>query len=53
MSDKYDEYFGFARIGEGALGGKGRGLAFIDSFLTNTLVVYFFIYFSFLLIISS
>tara|TARA_R110001583_G_scaffold149413_1_gene301516 strand:- start:1810 stop:4842 length:3033 start_codon:yes stop_codon:yes gene_type:complete len=29
----YDEYLGFARIGEGALGGKGRGLAFIDSFL--------------------
>ncbi|MCF8274865.1 MAG: phosphoenolpyruvate synthase [Flavobacteriaceae bacterium] len=31
--DKYDEYLGFARIGEGSLGGKGRGLAFIDSFL--------------------
>jgi len=31
--NKYDEYFGFARIGEGALGGKGRGLAFIDSFI--------------------
>lgn len=30
---KYDEYLGFARIGDGALGGKGRGLAFIDSFL--------------------
>jgi len=30
---KYDEYLGFARIGEGALGGKGRGLAFINSFL--------------------
>ncbi|GGK39206.1 MULTISPECIES: PEP/pyruvate-binding domain-containing protein [Flavobacteriaceae] len=30
---KYDEFVGFARIGEGALGGKGRGLAFIDSFL--------------------
>ncbi|HKJ06851.1 MAG TPA: PEP/pyruvate-binding domain-containing protein, partial [Flavobacteriaceae bacterium] len=30
---KYDEYLGFSRIGEGALGGKGRGLAFIDSFL--------------------
>lgn len=30
---KYDEYLGFARIGEGSLGGKGRGLAFIDSFL--------------------
>ena len=31
--DKYDEYLGFSRIGEGSLGGKGRGLAFIDSFL--------------------
>lgn len=31
--DKYDEYLGFARIGEGSLGGKGLGLAFIDSFL--------------------
>jgi hypothetical protein len=30
---KYDEFVGFSRIGEGALGGKGRGLAFIDSFL--------------------
>ncbi len=30
---KYDKFVGFARIGEGALGGKGRGLAFIDSFL--------------------
>ncbi|MCK5824420.1 MAG: phosphoenolpyruvate synthase [Ichthyobacteriaceae bacterium] len=31
--DQYDEYLGFSRIGEGALGGKGRGLAFIDNFL--------------------
>ena len=31
--DRYDEYLGFSRIGEGALGGKGRGLAFVDSFL--------------------
>ena len=31
--NKYDEYLGFSRIGDGALGGKGRGLAFIDSFL--------------------
>lgn len=29
----YDEYLGFSRIGDGSLGGKGRGLAFIDSFL--------------------
>ncbi|MCF6168372.1 PEP/pyruvate-binding domain-containing protein [Lutibacter sp.] len=31
--NRYDEYLGFSRIGDGALGGKGRGLAFIDSFL--------------------
>ncbi|WP_117881487.1 PEP/pyruvate-binding domain-containing protein [Aureibaculum luteum] len=31
--NKYDKYLGFARIGDGALGGKGRGLAFVDSFL--------------------
>ena len=31
--NKYDEYLGFSRIGDGSLGGKGRGLAFIDSFL--------------------
>jgi len=30
---RYDEYLGFSRIGEGSLGGKGRGLAFIDQFL--------------------
>ena len=31
--NQYDEYLIFSRIGEGALGGKGRGLAFIDLFL--------------------
>ena len=38
--EKYDEYLSFSRIGNGSLGGKARGLAFIDSFLnlnqTNT-----------------
>lgn len=29
----YDNYSNFARIGEGSLGGKGRGLAFIDSII--------------------
>ncbi len=29
----YDEYLVFSRIGDGALGGKGRGLAFVDSFI--------------------
>jgi CheY-like chemotaxis protein len=28
--DRFDSYSNFARIGEGSLGGKGRGLAFID-----------------------
>ncbi|MGL4851527.1 MAG: PEP/pyruvate-binding domain-containing protein [Phocaeicola sp.] len=28
--DRFDRYSNFARIGEGSLGGKGRGLAFID-----------------------
>lgn len=27
--DRYDKYSNFARIGDGSLGGKGRGLAFI------------------------
>ena len=31
--NQYDEYLVFSRIGDGALGGKGRGLAFIDLFL--------------------
>ena len=31
--DLYDHYSNFARIGEGSLGGKGRGLAFIDSII--------------------
>lgn len=29
--DKYDRYAHFARIGDGSLGGKGRGLAFLDN----------------------
>ncbi len=29
--DRFDRYSNFARIGEGSLGGKGRGLAFIDT----------------------
>jgi len=31
--DRFDEYVLFSRIGEGSLGGKARGLAFIDSFI--------------------
>lgn len=31
--DRFDQYSNFARIGEGSLGGKGRGLAFIDNII--------------------
>ncbi len=31
--DRFDRYSNFARIGDGSLGGKGRGLAFIDNMI--------------------
>lgn len=31
LRDRFDQYSNFARIGDGSLGGKGRGLAFIDN----------------------
>jgi len=31
--ERFDQYSNFARIGEGSLGGKGRGLAFIDAMI--------------------
>ena len=31
--DRFDSYSQFARIGEGSLGGKGRGLAFLDNII--------------------
>ncbi len=31
--DRFDFYSNFARIGQGSMGGKGRGLAFIDSII--------------------
>ncbi len=31
--ERFDQYSSFARIGDGSLGGKGRGLAFIDHLL--------------------
>lgn len=34
--DRFDYYSNFARIGQGSLGGKGRGLAFIDSIIKKT-----------------
>lgn len=33
LRDRFDRYSNFARIGQGSLGGKGRGLAFIDSII--------------------
>lgn len=33
--DRFDEYSTFARIGNGSLGGKGRGLAFIGTMLNR------------------
>lgn len=33
LRDRFDHYSNFARIGQGSLGGKGRGLAFIDSII--------------------
>ncbi len=31
--DSFDEYFSITRIGEGSIGGKARGLAFLDSLI--------------------
>ncbi|MGC9331633.1 MAG: PEP/pyruvate-binding domain-containing protein [Bacteroidales bacterium] len=33
--DNYDEYLMFTRIGDGSLGGKARGLAFIDNLISR------------------
>jgi CheY-like chemotaxis protein len=32
-SERYDEYVNFSRIGEGSLGGKARGLAFLSTLI--------------------
>lgn len=37
--DRFDQYSNFARIGEGSMGGKGRGLAFIDSMIKRNEVL--------------
>ena len=34
--ERFDHYSNFARIGKGSLGGKGRGLAFIDSIIKKS-----------------
>jgi DNA-binding NarL/FixJ family response regulator len=33
--DEFDEYVAFAKIGSGSLGGKGRGLAFVQKLLSQ------------------
>lgn len=33
QKERFDKYSNFARIGQGSLGGKGRGIAFIDSII--------------------
>ncbi len=40
--DRFDHYSNFARIGQGSLGGKGRGLAFVDSIIKKHPVCDFF-----------
>lgn len=36
--EDYDDYNNFTRIGKGSLGGKGRGLAFMNSFIKQYLL---------------
>jgi CheY-like chemotaxis protein len=35
VREYYDQYINFARVGEGSIGGKARGLAFLDSLIKN------------------
>ena len=37
--ESFDEYFTFTRIGEGSIGGKARGLAFLDSLITRNKIL--------------
>lgn len=37
--DTFDEYLGFARIGNGSVGGKARGLAFLDSLVKRNRIL--------------
>ena len=37
--ERFDRYSNFARIGEGSLGGKGRGLAFIDYIIKRSVAI--------------
>ena len=36
QKERFDEYSNFARIGEGSLGGKGRGLAFVGAMVKRS-----------------
>ncbi len=38
--DSYDKYQIFSRIGDGSLGGKGRGLAFIDQVIKHSYLMH-------------
>ncbi len=40
--ERYDEYLSFARIGQGSIGGKARGLAFLDSLIKRNRLTYRF-----------
>ncbi len=40
QKDRFDEYSNFARIGDGSLGGKGRGLAFIGAMVKRSPELY-------------
>ncbi len=35
MLDRYDKYIKFARVGNGSIGGKARGLAFLDNIINK------------------
>ncbi|MEZ5084623.1 MAG: PEP/pyruvate-binding domain-containing protein, partial [Bacteroidales bacterium] len=37
--ERFDEYFTFTRIGEGSIGGKARGLAFLDSLIMRNKIL--------------
>ena len=39
LRDRFDKYSNFARIGDGSLGGKGRGLAFIDAMIKRNTIL--------------
>ena len=37
--DKFDEYLSFTRIGDGSIGGKARGLAFLDTLIKRNRIL--------------